>query len=143
MRRVSTLAIVAAVLLLAPPALAGMTTCKLHYTLKGWSFIYKEYKGGGTVTCENGQSAEVSIVTKGGGLTAGKSQIDDGVGVFSKVADISEIFGSYVAASAGAAATKAAEGQAMTKGEISLALSGTGRGMELGVSFGSFTIEKK
>lgn len=143
MARVRSLTILVVLLLLAAPAAAGMTSCKLHYNLKGWSFIYKQYKGGGTVTCENGQSAKVSIVTKGGGLTAGKSEIDDGVGVFSEVADISEIFGTYVAASAGAAATKAAEGQAMTKGEISLALSGTGRGMEIGVSFGSFTIEKK
>ncbi len=33
------------------------------------------------MTCENGQSAGVSIVTKGGGLTAGKSEIDAGVAV--------------------------------------------------------------
>ena len=30
----------------------------------------------------------------------------------------------------------------MTKGEISLAISGTGRGWDLGVAFGSFTIER-
>ena len=35
MKFVRTLAAVAAALLLALPATAGMTTCKLHYTLKG------------------------------------------------------------------------------------------------------------
>ena len=35
MKFVRTLAAVAAALLQALPAPAGMTTCKLHYTLKG------------------------------------------------------------------------------------------------------------
>ena len=143
MKIVRNLAAVAAVLLAALPASAGMTACKLQYSLKGWSFIYKQYKGSGTVTCENGQSAEVSIVTRGGGLTVGKSEIENGKGVFSEVKDIAEVFGTYVSASAGAGATKSVEAQAMTKGEISLAISGTGRGMEIGVAFGSFTIERK
>ena len=30
----------------------------------------------------------------------------------------------------------------MTKGEVSLALSGTGRGWDLGVAFGRFTIKR-
>ena len=143
MRTTHLLAAAAAVLMFATPAAADMTTCTLSYTLKGWSFIYKQYKGSGTVTCTNGQTAEVSIVTRGGGLTVGKSEIEDGKGVFSDVKDIAEVFGTYVSASAGAGATKSAEAQAMTKGEISLAISGTGRGMEIGVAFGSFTIERK
>ena len=43
------------------------------------------------------------------------------------VVDISETFGTYFAVNAGAAATKAVEGQAMTKGEVSLSLTGKGR----------------
>jgi hypothetical protein len=134
----------ALVLALAPAAAAGeFTSCKLRYTLKGWSFIYKQSKGAGTVTCDNGQTAKVTIETHGGGLTAGKSEIDDGKGVFSEVKDISEVFGTYIAAEASAGATKSAGSQAMTKGEISLALSGTGRGVDLGIAFGSFTITRQ
>jgi hypothetical protein len=35
------------------------------------------------------------------------------------------------------------QAQAMTKGEISLALAGSGRGWDVGVSIGGFTITKK
>jgi hypothetical protein len=142
MRIANILAGTLACLLLAAPAAAGMTTCTMTYKLKGWSFVYRQYKGSGQVACTNGESADVTIVTRGGGFTAGKSEIDDGKGTFTEVKNIEEIFGTYVAATAGAGATKAGEGWAMTKGEISLALSGTGRGFDLGVTLGSFTIER-
>ena len=137
------LAATAAVVLFALPAAADMTICRLTYSLKGWSFVYTQYKGSGEVTCENGQTANVRIVTKGGGLIVGKSEIDDGTGAFTEVKDISEIFGTYVSATSSAGATKSVEASAMTKGEISLALTGTGRGFNLGVSLGAFTIERK
>jgi hypothetical protein len=129
-------------LFFAFPATAKMTTCNMTYSLKGWSFFYKAYEGSGTVTCRNGQSANIGIVTKGGGLTIGKSEIE-GAGTFSAVKDISEIFGTYVAVDAHAGATRSGEGWAMTKGEISLALSGKGRGFDLGFALGSFTITRK
>jgi len=59
------------------------------------------------------------------------------------VKDIGEIFGTYVQAGASASALKGGQAQAMTKGEISLALSGSGRGWDVGVSIGGFTITKK
>jgi hypothetical protein len=37
---------------------------------------------------------------------------------------------------------KSSGAQAMTKGEVSLGLAGTGRGWELGISFGKFTITR-
>ena len=37
---------------------------------------------------------------------------------------------------------KSSGAQAMTKGEVSLALAGTGRGWDLGISFGKFTIKR-
>jgi hypothetical protein len=117
--------------------------CRLNYNLSGWAIIYKEASGSGTVTCSNGQSANVNITAKGGGLAAGKYEIDDGVGTFSKVRDISEIFGTYAQAEAQAGAVKSAHAQALTKGEVSLGLAGTGRGWDLGVSFGAFTIERR
>ena len=59
------------------------------------------------------------------------------------VADIGDIFGTYASASAKAGAGNSASAQAMTKGEVSLALTGKGQGIELGVSFGKFTITRK
>jgi hypothetical protein len=58
------------------------------------------------------------------------------------VANIDELIGSYVSAEAHAGAVKSTKAQAMTKGEVSLALSGTGRGWDLGIAFGSLTISR-
>ena len=124
-------------------AVAETTVCRMDYTLKGWSAFYKTSRGSGAITCDNGQTARAKISAKGGGLTAGKSEIRDGHGKFSEVADIRELFGSYASATAAAGAVKSSEAQALTKGEVSLALAGTGTGMELGVSFGKFTITRR
>jgi hypothetical protein len=132
-------------LIAVPPAGAAATTtvCRMDYTLKGWSAFYKTSRGSGTITCDNGQTASAKISAKGGGLTAGKSEIRDGHGKFSEVADIRELFGTYASATAAAGAVKSSEAQALTKGEVSLALAGTGTGMELGVSFGKFKISRR
>ena len=134
------LMVTATCLFLSIPASAAMTSCKITYNLKGWSIFYKEYKGNGIVTCNNGQRANVSIITRGGGLTIGKSEINNGKGVFSKVKNINETYGTYVVLDGHAGATKSVEGQVMTKGEVSLAISGKGRGFDLGVTLGAFTI---
>ena len=126
----------------APTSPPARTVCEMQFTLKGWSAFYKTAKGHGTITCDNGQKASVTITAKGGGLTAGRSQVNDGHGKFSAVANISELFGSYAAASAAAGAGNSGEVHAMTKGEVSLALSGHGTGVELGVSFSKFTIKR-
>jgi len=119
-----------------------MVECTMDFTLKGWSAFYRTARGQGTVHCDNGQQAEIVIRAKGGGITFGKTEILDGKGIFSDVKDISEIFGSYVEATAHAGAVKSAGATALTKGEISLALTGTGRGMDLGIAFGKFTIQR-
>ena len=121
----------------------GTTTCTMKYNLKGWSAFYKTASGAGSIRCDNGQKAAVRLSVKGGGLTAGKTEIRDGTGYFSEVASINELFGRYDAASAGAAAGKAASATALIKDNIHLTLAGTGRGVELGVSLGRFTITKK
>ena len=127
---------------LAPASAPTKTVCEMQFTLKGWSAFYKTAKGNGTIRCDNGQKVTVRIQAKGGGLTAGKSQVNDGHGKFSAVSDIRELLGSYGAASAAAGAVKSGEAHAMTKGEVSLALSGHGTGFELGVSFSKFTIKR-
>jgi hypothetical protein len=127
----------------AAGATAPTTVCRMDYTLKGWSAFYKTSHGSATLTCDNGQTAQAKIKVTGGGITAGKSEIRDGHGKFSEVADIKELFGTYANASAAAGAVKSSEAQAMTKGEVSLALNGTGTGVEVGVSFGKFTITRR
>jgi hypothetical protein len=124
----------------AAPAASASTKCTMRFTLKEWSAFYKKADGRGTITCDNGQTAEVTLDAKGGGLSAGKGEIRDGKGTFSDVFDIKELFGSYVQAEASAGAVKSAGVTGLTKGQVSLGLEGKGTGWELGVSFGKFTI---
>jgi hypothetical protein len=132
-------------LLVAAPGAAVETTtvCRMDFMLKGWSAGYKTAKGTGTISCDNGQTAEVRLHATGGGLTAGRSAVRDGHGKFTSVADIRELFGAYASAGAAAGAGQSSEAQALTKGEVSLSLAGTGTGVELGVSFGKFTISRR
>ena len=123
-------------------AAAANVDCTMKFTMKGWSAFYKTAAGNGTIKCSNGQSVQVKLSAKGGGLTVGKSSIEDGNGQFSAIANMDELFGSYIAAEAHAGAVKSSGAQVMTKGDVSLALSGTGRGFDLGVSFGALTISK-
>lgn len=111
--------------------------------MQGWSAFYKTASGKGTISCNNGRKINVKLSAKGGGLTVGKSTIDKGHGEFSSVASVDELLGSYVSAEAHAGAVKSSQAQVMTKGEVSLALSGEGRGWDLGVAFGKLTISKK
>ena len=132
-------------IVIAPQAAHGAADVKCHltFTMSGWSAFYKTASGSGTVTCDNGQSMKVKLSAKGGGLTVGKSTIEEGHGEFSSIASVGEILGSYIAAEAHAGAVESAQAQVMTKGEVSLALSGKGRGFDLGVAFGKLTISKR
>ena len=113
--------------------------CSMTYKLSGWSFVYKQYNGSGYITCSNGQHAQVKLESKGGGFTVGRSEIE-GTGEFTEVKDIKEVYGTYVSVEGHAGAAKSAQGMVLTKGIISLALSGTGRGIDIGVSFGGLKI---
>lgn len=117
--------------------------CHLVYSLSGWSLIYKHAEGSGTITCSNGQHAKVKIAVVGGGLTAGKYRINHGKGEISNVHGISEVFGDYAQAGAEAGMVKSSQAQVLTKGTVSLALAGTGEGVNLGISAGKFTISKR
>ena len=123
-------------------AQAADLECRLKFTMSGWSAFYKRADGTGTITCKNGQSMAVKLAARGGGLSAGKSTIRDGHGEFAGVHNIEDVLGSYASAEAHAGAVKSSKAQAMTKGEVSLALSGTGDGWDLGIAFGKFTIKK-
>ena len=146
-----TFALLAGAAMLAAGTLAAPGTaaaaqpdihCKLTYNLTGWSAIYEHANGSGRVTCENGQSLRVKIQVRGGGLTAGKWKINDGKGTFTNVFGINEVLGDYAQASANAGVVKSAGAAVLSKGTVSLALAGTGQGINLGVAGSKFTISR-
>lgn len=115
--------------------------CRLQFSLSGWSAIISRATGTGTVTCADGSSLPVVITAKGGGLTAGKSHIDDGRGKFSHVHRIDDVLGRYVEGGAEAGVVHSGTAQVLTKGPVSLALAGRGEGINLGVSVGEFILK--
>ena len=116
--------------------------CKLTFSLSTWSVIYKHSAGSGTVTCKDGRSMRVSIAAAGAGLTVGKSRVDGGTGRFTDVHRISDVLGSYAQAEAHAGVVKSGTAQVLTKGTVSLALAGTGEGVDLGIDVGEFTLTR-
>jgi hypothetical protein len=92
-RRLIAAALACGLLFGSTAARAGDIDCKLRFSMAGWSVFYKTASGEGTITCDNGQSMHVSINAKGGGLTFGKSRIEDGTGEFSGVSDIKDLLG--------------------------------------------------
>lgn len=144
MRRITPFLAACALIAASLPARAGgPIDCRLEFTMAGWSVFYKTASGTGTVSCDNGQRMAVRIRAKGGGLSFGKSRIENGTGEFSGVHHIREVLGTYATAEAHAGAVRSSKAQVMTKGEVSLALAGTGRGWDIGVAFGKFVIEPR
>lgn len=143
MRSILAIALAAGLGMTALPAAAGTMTCKMSYTMTGWSIFYKHASGTGTVSCSNGQRMAVRLSARGGGPTVGKYTIRNGFGEFAGVSSIRDVLGTYASVGADAAAGKAATAQAMTKGDVSLALSGKGEGWNLGIAFTGFTIQAR
>jgi len=142
--KTASLALLLATALLAAPAhAAGNIDCELRFNLSGWSIFYKTATGNGTITCDNGASIPVKISAKGGGLTVGKSTVSDGHGKFTGAYSLNDLIGTYGGAEVHAGASRSSNAQVVTKGDISLALAGTGRGWDLGVGFGKFVIERR
>jgi hypothetical protein len=99
----SVAAVLVGVTLTAPEAAFAADSeirCEIDFSLHGWSFFYKTAEGKGKVTCSNGQSMRVKLYVTRGGLTVGKSTIDNGHGVFSGLYNIKEVLGSYAAGTA-------------------------------------------
>ena len=117
--------------------------CKLQFSLTTWSAIYKHSEGNGIVHCENGKSMRVHILAEGAGLTVGKSHVDNGTGRFSDVHRIADVLGAYAQAGAHAGIVKSGTANVMTKGPVSLALAGSGEGVDLGIDIGKFTLSRQ
>jgi hypothetical protein len=141
--KIATFVVPSVALLVLASALSARaeTNCEMNFHLEGWSAFYKTSHGGGRLTCDNGQSARVVLHTRGGGITFGRSKIVDGRGKFSPVSNIHELFGDYASAEAHAGVGESKDAAVVTKGTVSLALTGEGHGVDIGFSFGRFTIE--
>ena len=126
----------------ASEATARLVECKMQFNLSGWSAFYKTATGHGTITCNDGETARVRIRAKGGGLTFGKSEVVGGTGTFTGARSLTELFGSYAQGEVHAGVVKSGDAEVLTKGEVSLVLAGTGRGVDIGVDFGKFTISR-
>jgi len=140
---VIVLQLLVSAVVLAADKTKNTAKCHMDFNLKGWSVFYKTAEGNGRVTCSNGQRSNVKINVTGGGLSFGKMEILDGKGTFSGVLNIDEIFGAYLAAEAHAGAVKSVQASVYTKGEISLAMTGSGRGINIGIDLGKLEISKR
>lgn len=140
-RWIDTLGAGLGLLVVAATPAQALTRCQLEYSLDGWSVFYKEATGEGVIECDNGQRARVDLETRGGGITFGRSKIVDGLGDFSPVVGIGDLFGDYADAQAHAGMGVSAQAHVVTKGAVSLTLSGRGNGVDLGFAFGRFTIK--
>jgi len=126
----------------SPAAAEQLVSCTMTYNLSGFSLAIKVYDGTGVISCSNGQHQQVTLSSRSIGFSIGKSEIE-GTGVFSGVKSLNEIYGTYAALEGHAGATTSVDGQVLTRGEISLALSGKGRGIDIGVTIGELTISAK
>jgi hypothetical protein len=133
----------AGLLLAAAQSASAAIDCEMDFNMSGWSAFYKTASGSGTIHCNNGQSMKVKIRTKGGGITFGKQRIDNGRGKFSEVNSIKDLLGTYASGGAHAGAVKSSAASVVTKGDVSLALAGTGEGIDIGVDFGKFVISRQ
>lgn len=115
--------------------------CKLNFSLHGWSAVYSHAEGKGVVSCKDGSTMPVLITIRGGGLTAGRSEVDHGTGDFTHVRTIDDVLGRYAQGEAHAGVMKSGTAQVLTKGTVSLALAGAGQGIDLGVDVGELTLK--
>ena len=139
-----SLAVVAslAVAFAGPARAGGPLDCQLRFSMSGWSVFYKTAEGEGVVSCSNGARLPVRISSRGGGITFGKSRIENGRGEFSGIYDIRDVLGGYAAAEAQAGAGESTKAQVVTKGTVARELAGTGEGMDIGVYIGSFVLRE-
>jgi len=62
------------------------------------------------------------------------------VAYFSELKDISEIYGTFISLEGHIGAVRSGHGEVMTRGVVSLAISGSGRGFDIGVTLGGLNI---
>jgi len=118
------------------------TLCTLHFDMNRWSPVFRYAEGKGVIRCDNGQSMQVSVLARGGGLTSRNARIRDAVGNFSQVLNINQLIGTYRGVAGGAGTFNAAPANVVTNGNVSLLFARAGVGWDLGVTAGRFEIRR-
>ena len=119
-----------------------LTRCEMTYSLKGWSLALKVQEGRGRIVCDNGQRANVKLSASAIGFTIGRSEIHGGTATFTPVPRLQDLLGDYVKLEAHAGAGRSVETSVLSKGEVSMALGGSGNGVDAGAAIGTFSIER-
>lgn len=134
---VSLVVLVAILRASAAPAVAQTTLCRLTYALAGWSTHFNESAGTGTIVCDNGQRATVSVAAHSPKLPSGTGAVTDGRATFSPVLDISALIGSYALPPAARAAGGSLAGAAgtLTNGQATLTFPLSGPGSSIPATF--------
>ncbi|MGH9868070.1 MAG: hypothetical protein ACREAA_07905 [Candidatus Polarisedimenticolia bacterium] len=120
---------------------AQLADCEMSFELRGWSAENLAAVGDGVITCDNGQTRHVNLKIRGGTLTFSKDRVVEGTARFSKVKDIGKLFGQYDAGAAHAGTGPASGNQVFTKGGVSMTLTRTGEGADMGVDFSRFVVQ--
>ena len=84
----------------------------------------------------------MALSSKSIGFSIGKSEIE-GEGIFSEVRNLNEIYGDFVSMETHAGFLTSVDVQLLTRGEISLALKGHGRGIDIGATIGDLSIKRR
>ncbi|WFC41547.1 hypothetical protein [Pseudoxanthomonas sp. SE1] len=146
MKKTATTCLLAAILLVGATSAVGSErdlSCALEFSSKEWSALYASVVGEGTVTCKDGMSIPVAIRANGVGITAGKWKITDGTGKFTDVARIDDVLGHYLALSGDVGVVKAGTARVLSKGKVSLVLTGKGEGFDIGIAISDFRISRR
>ncbi|MDO8527883.1 MAG: hypothetical protein Q7T03_09380 [Deltaproteobacteria bacterium] len=136
------------ILVITSPAFAEPSTqCTLKFDMTTRPMFFTRGKGTGTITCDSGETANIIVRAYGGWVTLFQKKGIDGNGTFSKVEDISKLYGSYTDSQTTAGHSGAlVKTPIVWKRNISLQFSGTPKGWNPGASMGEFRIlpaEKK
>jgi hypothetical protein len=132
----------AASAILCTAARADTTACTLSFAMRAYSKHFMQSSGRGTIVCDNGQKAEVSILGRGANLANGAGAFAGGEATFSAVLDISALLGSYTlpaSATVGNARPLGVAG-AMSNGQATIVFPRTGPAATMPATFGRIGI---
>lgn len=147
MRRLSIIAFV--IIMFSPHLTAALETddekleCRISFSSDEWSAAYARMVGQGVVSCNDGSSQPVWLWAEGVGVTAGMWKITDGKGRFHNVVRIDDVLGEYISLSGDIGISKAVTARILSKGEVTLSLTGKGEGFDVGIAINKVKITAK
>lgn len=145
MKHTASMLIAAVACIMASPifrAAEGHLDCTLRFTARQWSPLRGAVTGTGMLMCTDGSAVPVIVDASGPGITAERWNITDGWGVFDHVTRMEDALGRYTAIEGDIGVSAAGTVQTLTKGKLSLGLSGKGKGFVAGIAIRNFSISR-